>query len=163
MKVIILSDTHGSKKNMDNIIPTIKESIDLIIHAGDHFKDSVYLSEKSGKPVIAVAGNCDYENVEDEVEFEIENVRFFLTHGHRHRVKYDLGILAEYAKEKEADIAVFGHTHIKANEVVSGVQILNPGSLSQPRDGLDGSYVIMEIENCSYSFEYFNVKVLSLI
>lgn len=159
MKIIIVSDTHGLKKNMQKLVPMIKENIDLIIHAGDHFRDSVYLSNETGIPVMSVVGNCDFDNVEDEVIFDIQDIKILLVHGHRHRVKYGVEFLAEYAESKGANIAIFGHTHVKTNEVVRGVQLINPGSLSQPRDGLDGSYVIMEIKNGNYSFEFFRHEV----
>lgn len=163
MRVIILSDTHGYKKTMDKIVPLIRDSIDLIVHAGDHFKDSVYISENSGKPVMSVVGNCDFDNVEDELVFDVEGVTFFLTHGHKHHVKYDFEFIADYAKSKGAQVAIFGHTHVKTNEIISGVQLINPGSLSMPRDGIDGSYVIMDINDGKYSFEYSKVNILRII
>lgn len=154
MKILILSDSHGVKKYMDKIVPIIEKDIDLIIHAGDNFRDSIYLKERTEKPVIAVAGNCDFENVERDIDFEVEGVKMFLTHGHKYGVKYGLGNLADIAHEKSAKIAIFGHTHVKEDRMLMGVQMINPGSLSLPRDGIDRSYVIMDIEDGSFTYEY---------
>lgn len=154
MKLLILSDSHGSKVNMDKISTLIIEEIDLIIHAGDNFRDSIYLKNSTGKPVIAVSGNCDFDNVETEIEFEIEGIKFFLTHGHRYRVKQGSYFLAEKAKEKGANIAIYGHTHVKESTFELGVHILNPGSLSLPRDGIKGSYIIMDVNDADYHFEF---------
>lgn len=154
MKVIILSDTHRAKNNMDKLVPYIKENVDMIIHAGDNFRDSVYLSNVCEKPSIAVAGNCDFDNVEEELIFELEGIKILLTHGHRHRVKYGIEFLVDYAKSKSVNIVIFGHTHKKEDRVIDGIQLINPGSLSLPRDGIDQSYVIMNIKNGVYDFEY---------
>lgn len=147
MKVLILSDTHHGTSNMNKLFNFIEREIDVIVHAGDNFIDSVYLSNNTGKPVLAVAGNCDFDDVEQEIVFELEGIKFFLTHGHRYGVKYGFSALAEKAKQEGADIAIFGHTHIKEDSILNGVKIINPGSLSQPRDGFEKSFVVMDIDN----------------
>nr|WP_314277554.1 metallophosphoesterase [uncultured Peptostreptococcus sp.] len=154
MKILILSDTHGNRHNMDKLIPLIIKEIDLIIHAGDNFRDSIYLKDKTSKPIIAVTGNCDFEIADDELVFELEGLNFMLVHGHRHRVKYNLDLLAKAAYEKGANIVIFGHTHIKEDKIVGGIEIINPGSLSLPRDDNRGSYVIMDIKNGKYTYSY---------
>ncbi|WP_304206712.1 metallophosphoesterase family protein, partial [Peptostreptococcus russellii] len=61
MKIAVISDSHRVKRYMDSAIKIIKEEkIELILHAGDNFRDSIYCKEKTGIPVIAVAGNCDF-------------------------------------------------------------------------------------------------------
>lgn len=155
MKIAVLSDSHRVKRYMDSAAEIIKEEkIELILHAGDNFRDSIYLKERTGIPVIAVAGNCDFENVETELDFECEGITVFLTHGHRYGVKYGLCTIVEEAKERGAKIAIFGHTHIKENKIIEGIEIINPGSLSMPRDGIDRSFIIMDIENGNYNYEY---------
>ena len=79
-----------------------------------------------------------------------------LVHGHMHRVKYGLEVLAQDAHEKGADIVIFGHTHIKENKIIGGVEMINPGSLSLPRDGIKGSYVVMDLENGKYTYSYYD-------
>ncbi|WP_101772379.1 metallophosphoesterase family protein [Peptostreptococcus faecalis] len=154
MKIIILSDTHGSKKNMDNLVPMIKSDIDLIIHAGDNFRDSVYLKNMTDVPVLAVVGNCDFENSEENIEFELEGIKFFLTHGHKYGVKYGLEKIAQEGSRRDVDIVIFGHTHEKEKSIMNGIQLINPGSLRIPRDGIEKSYVIMKLENGIYEYEF---------
>ena len=155
MKIAVISDSHRVKRYMDSAIKIIKEEkIELILHAGDNFRDSIYFKEKTGIPVIAVAGNCDFDNVETELDFECEGITIFLTHGHHYGVKYGFETIAEEAKERGAKITIFGHTHIKENQIIDGVEVINPGSLSMPRDGRDRSFIIMDIENGNYNYEY---------
>lgn len=154
MRILVVSDTHGGKRQMEKIIPIIKDEVDLIIHAGDNFKDSIYLKDVTKKPVMAVAGNCDFENVERNIDFECEGVNIFLTHGNSFGVKYGLKDLVREAKKRNANIAIFGHTHCKEDKIISGVQVINPGSLSLPRDDRNGSYVMLDIENGSFTYEY---------
>lgn len=158
MKIAIISDSHRAKKYMDKVAAIIKNEADLILHAGDNFQDSIYLKEKTGKPVIAVAGNCDFDNVESELDFECEGIRIFLTHGHEYGVKYGLSTVAREAKKRGAKIAIFGHTHVKENKIIEGVQVINPGSLSMPRDGIEKSFVMLNLNDREFSFEYRFVK-----
>lgn len=157
MRLIILSDSHNSKSNLDLLIPVIKNGVDMIVHAGDNFKDSVYLNQKTGIPVMAVCGNCDWDDVEEDLIIDVDDVRIFLTHGHNYGVKYGLDKLAEVAKYNEADIAVFGHTHIKESREIDGVFLINPGSLSQPRDGIKKTYVIMDINGKDFDYDYYEI------
>lgn len=157
MKLLILSDSHNSIERLNKLLPLIESDIDIIIHAGDNFRDSVYLKERSKKPVIGVIGNCDFENTDREIDFELEGVKFFLTHGHRYSVKYGPDVLASKGQELGVDIAIYGHTHIKDDSYVGGVLVLNSGSLSQPRDGSRGSYVVMDVDEGTYRYEYFYI------
>ena len=44
MKLLILSDSHHSIDRLNKLLSIIEEEkIDIIIHAGDNFRDSVYL------------------------------------------------------------------------------------------------------------------------
>ena len=55
------------------------------------------------------------------------------------------GEKAEAAKAAGADIAVYGHTHV-ADEVPGDVYVLNPGSVSRPRDEARPSFMIVDLE-----------------
>lgn len=146
MRIIVLSDSHGMKYQLDRMIPII-EGADMFIHAGDHFRDSVYLAQKTGIDTISVRGNCDFDNVESELFFELDGVKIFLTHGHRYSVKYDLDSLAIKGKEVGADLVIFGHTHTPTDVEVQGIRIINPGSISLPRGTNMRTYVELEVEN----------------
>jgi hypothetical protein len=46
------------------------------------------------------------------------------------------------------DIAMYGHTHRPFLDTIDGVTILNPGSLSYPRQsGHQPSYMVMEMDD----------------
>ena len=58
-------------------------------------------------------------------------------------VKYQLNTLMYKALEHDCKAAVFGHTHSALIDEAGGIRFINPGSLTQPRDGSDGSYAII--------------------
>ena len=57
----------------------------------------------------------------------------YMTHGHLFNVNMGLTYLSLAAKEKNASLCFYGHTHKLAAEMVDGILYLNPGSISQPR------------------------------
>jgi putative phosphoesterase len=63
--------------------------------------------------------------------FRAENKTVFCTHGHCLGVKYGFLNLFERAKETNADIALFGHTHEPLVEYEDGLWLFNPGSIHE--------------------------------
>ena len=156
MKIGIISDTHRNIKSIDKAIPYLKEC-DLIIHAGDNFVDSKYIHKMTNVGMMAVRGNCDFENVEEELEFEVENKNIFVCHGDRYGVKYGLEQLQEKAKEVDADIVIFGHTHTPLIKEKDNIIYINPGSVSLPR-GVDyRSFVIIDISDDNMSVKEIRI------
>lgn len=158
MKIGVLGDSHRNKKNIDRALQKlVDEGIDLIFHTGDNFMDSKYINEKYNIDIIAVKGNCDFENVEEDLVFEIEDKKIFLTHGHKYLVKYGVGELFNKAKYLNCDVVIFGHSHIPFLEKKDNVYILNPGSISLPRGGSKKSFAIIEILESKISIEHMIV------
>lgn len=63
--------------------------------------------------------------------------------------------LAATASVNGCDIALYGHTHVMADEVVSGIRLINPGSPSCPRGQNPCSYGIMYLsDNGDVKFEH---------
>ena len=55
--------------------------------------------------------------------------------------------IIEEGRSRGADLVMFGHTHRPFFLQKDGMTILNPGSLSFPRqEGRRGSYMIMEVD-----------------
>ena len=132
-KILVISDTHGRTKNLEKILPKV-QPVDYLFHLGDVGRDADYIEVIAECPCVFVAGNNDfYSELPTERLPKIEDTRFFLTHGHNYYVNAHKTLLAKVAKEKGADVAVFGHTHVPFQEEVNGVLLLNPGSLSLPR------------------------------
>ena len=145
MKIGIISDTHGNWAAIDEAL-NIARGMDLWLHLGDCTPDAEYLSTTYDVPVEGVAGNCDWPNNDTcyEKVLELAGHRIFMTHGHSYSVRYTQEYVMEAAENHNADIAIFGHTHIV--EYLSGPPVLlNPGSASRPRDDDRSSFMIMEL------------------
>lgn len=148
MRIGIVSDSHGDVRVFEDMlaVPGAADA-ELWLHAGDHAADAETLRLLTEKTVVCVLGNCDYD--EDGVYYEtsadVGGHRIFLAHGHLFRVEFGTERLAAAAREADADIAVYGHTHI-AREERGDVTVLNPGSIARPRDERRGSFMLLDLE-----------------
>ena len=71
-----------------------------------------------------------------------------MTHGHYYCVSLGTEMLRKEGLARGVDIVMFGHTHRPYLEQDEEMIVLNPGSLSYPRQpGRQGSYMIMEIKS----------------
>ncbi len=143
MKILVVSDTH---KKISGLIELIDNNdFDMIFHLGDSFDDYIEIKLIYDIPVFGVVGNIDYYYNEPlDKEVEVEGYKFFLTHGHEYRVKKDI---RELMKIKGYDYILYGHTHIPKIDILGSTIILNPGSLSEPRDGNKPTYAVITIED----------------
>lgn len=128
MKILVLSDSHQTMKYMLAAIE--KERPQYIIHLGDHTKDADQLKAMFPMlPILSIRGNCDYDFTAQEQVLSIyDGVRVLSVHGHRYGVKSGLLRYSLAAKECEADVALFGHTHHAVCEFYDGLWMMNPGS-----------------------------------
>lgn len=152
MKILVVSDSHGRLKSLiEKIIEIGYEDIDAIIHLGDYIEDAYRLKEIFGKKLYKVAGNGDlYSGCNFEKLIEINGNRLFLTHGHEYGLINNLNKLYYRALELEADIVLYGHTHLALNLEKDGILFLNPGSPSLPRDiDRTKSFILLEIKENS--------------
>lgn len=134
MKILIVSDTHG---DINRVVQNIKnmEKFNMIFHLGDYVEDAEKISQLFDIPMITVRGNGDIQRDDynyDEV-LEIKEKRIFLTHGHKYNVKQNITNLYYRALELNADIVIFGHTHVPIIEKIDDMIIMNPGSPTYPR------------------------------
>ncbi len=143
MKILVLSDTHGMIQPSINIAK--KGDYDAIFHLGDNYPDGVKIGKKTGIEVYGVVGNCDFSSKNEEKTVVINGVKIKLIHGHKHGVKYGDATLREVVREEGLDILLYGHTHVAKQAYEDGALILNPGSISLPRDGAF-SYATIEID-----------------
>lgn len=150
MKVLIVSDTHKNIRNVQKVLDkTIPFGVKYLIHCGDHITDALEIERLYPEIIVyGVPGNCDFSSYgkDRECVVEIEGITFFITHGDRHGVKWDYEELYTDASVYDASIAVCGHTHIAHKEKKEGMFLLNPGSISQPRDTTIPPYAVVEIE-----------------
>ena len=146
MKIFVISDTHG---NLDKVYQVYKklDNIDLIVHCGDYYRDAQELGSKLGIRVLAVKGNCDKSFDDKDMAFlETECGDILITHGHMQRVSHSQQSLYYLALEHDCIAAVYGHTHIPVSAEWEGVHLINPGSLSRPRDNSSGSFAIIDTD-----------------
>ena len=146
MRVLIVSDTHGNDRNFERVLMRTYP-VDRIFHLGDMEGSETYLEDISPCPIHMVRGNNDFFSpAPTEQVVEVEGHRVFMTHGHRYGVAFGLEKLKEAAKARQCDLVFYGHTHRPMIETEDGVTIINPGSLTYPRQkDRKASYIIMEI------------------
>ncbi len=162
MKVLIVSDTHGKNDNLRRVLHKLDGHIDLLIHLGDFLGSPEALQDMAPCSVEIVRGNCDSALGGAPIAklIRIGEHTALITHGHQYGVKYSVETLKEAARENGADIAMYGHTHEPYLSVSSDdVTVLNPGSLSQPRqDGHRPTYMVMTLREDGKA-EYSLVKL----
>lgn len=142
MRILILSDSHGRCDRMEKAFRD--HPCEAAVFLGDGLSDFLEVAARyPSLSYYSVAGNCDSFSREKEVKIiEIEQKRIFLTHGHLHGVKWGLDRFISSACQSGACAALFGHTHRAYYEYRSGLLLMNPGSLGDPRKG---SFGILEI------------------
>ena len=147
MKVLIVSDTHGREQNLAEALEQTGP-IDQLIHLGDVEGGAEHIRELAGDaPAAIIAGNHDFFcDLPNERIFTLGGHRIFMTHGHGYFVHSGTLYLKREARKKGADIVMFGHTHKPYMEEDNELLVLNPGSLSLPRqEGHRPTYIVMEI------------------
>lgn len=159
MKILIVSDSHGRDTYLEQVIEREKP-IDMLLHMGDLEGSEDYISAIAPCPVEMVSGNNDYfTQIDREKIIKIGTYKVFMTHGHRFGVNFGMEEITEEGRARNVDIVMFGHTHKPYLNVLPDITVLNPGSISQPRqEGRNPSYMIMEIAEdggVRYDIRYF--------
>ena len=157
MRIGIVSDTHGNIPVLKKVIKEMGE-IDLYIHLGDFVSDGKNVFNQMEAKSIIIKGNCDLlEEADEEITVEINNKKFFITHGHNYNIKYGYNNIYYRALEEEADVVVFGHTHMPLLLWYKEILFFNPGSTAYPKGGSEPSYGIIEIVNGEIYPEIFEI------
>lgn len=149
MRILVLSDTHGDNSRAYQVFDKLKKEtpVDLIIHCGDYYKDAIQMGERTGVPTVWVRGNTDGAFSDDDYTIvDTPYGNLLVTHGHMENVDFSQQNLYYKALEKDCVGALYGHTHRSAFTEVSGVYLMNPGSLTKPRDGSGGTFGIIIAE-----------------
>ena len=149
MKILIVSDTHRKDESLKQVIEE-QAPLDMLIHLGDAEGSEMRIADwvNEGCQLEMVMGNNDFfSSLDREIELELKGHRIFLTHGHYYNVSLGVEGLYQEAIDRDCDIAMYGHTHRPFLEQRGEVTILNPGSLSYPRqEGRKPSYMMMYME-----------------
>lgn len=148
MRILVVSDTHRYNNNLYKVIESLGK-LDMVIHCGDAEGTEEQIRAKLNCPMCIVEGNNDYySNLPKEAFFEAEGKKIYVTHGHYHHVNMGTERLISEAQKKGADIVIFGHTHCPKMEKKDGIVVLNPGSISYPRQmDRKPTYIVIESDN----------------
>lgn len=162
MKVLIVSDSHRDNSNIEKVLKKVKP-IDMLIHCGDAEGAERYIQQLAECPIYVVAGNNDFfSTLQKELVFNIDKYKVFLTHGHYYYVSMGTERLVEEAKLRGVDIVMYGHTHKPLIDIRDDIVIINPGSISYPRqEGRKPTYIIMETDeygDAHYTLNYVTDK-----
>lgn len=166
MKFLIASDIHGSAYWCEKLCRLIEaEQPDRLLLLGDLLyhgprndlprdyapKAVIPMLSQYRQIILAVRGNCEAEVDQMVLPFPCladcamvfaDGLSLYLTHGHHHNPE-------NLPPLPQGSVFLFGHTHVKTDEVHGGIRCLNPGSVSIPKDG---SHSCLILEDGNFSF-----------
>lgn len=155
MKYLVVSDNHGDRQILVDILEKFSGQIDYFFHCGD---SELLSDDKLWEKYQAVSGNCDYGSDFPEkltVQTDLDTV--FMTHGHLADVRFGMTKLGLMAQQAKADIVLFGHTHQIGCEKMGPRIFLNPGSISQPRGPIAiKSFAVIDSSPTEFEIQYYN-------
>jgi len=178
MKLFFISDIHGSLFYLRKALEDFKkEKADYIVILGDHLyhgarnplpieynpKEVAQLLNEFSDRIIAVRGNCDSEVDEMVLKFPMMSTysnilyngrRLFLTHGHIYHEN-------NLPNLREGDAVIYGHTHIPKLVKKDNIYLINPGSITFPKEDNPNSYGVLE--NNIFKIKDFNGNVFKEI
>ena len=158
MKLVIASDIHGSAFWCRKLLEVCeKEQPEKLLLLGDVLyhgprndlpkeyapKQVIPMLDQWADKILCVRGNCEAEVDQMVLSFpclseysilQADGKTFYMTHGHH-------GNPQNLPKLPEGSIFLYGHTHVKFDEVIGGIRCLNPGSVSIPKDGSNSCLV----------------------
>jgi hypothetical protein len=151
MRVLVLSDTHAPRR-WRTCPPRVAAELrgaDLILHAGDVCTAAVLDELAQYARVVAVVGNNDGPDVASwgatpEAELTLDGLRVAMLHDSGPAA----GRLARMRRAfPDADLVVFGHSHIPLDQAAPGLRIFNPGSPTDRRRQPHGTLGLLRIES----------------
>ena len=147
----MLADTHAPRRWRGCPLAVARQlaGTDLILHAGDVCTADVLRELEAYAPVRAVLGNNDGRDVAawgapDVVRLDLDGLRVAMLHdsgpasGRYRRMR---------RRFPDADLVVFGHSHIPLNEddgSGGGLRLFNPGSPTDRRRQPQGTMGVLE-------------------
>ncbi|MCL2350902.1 MAG: metallophosphoesterase [Firmicutes bacterium] len=147
-RVLVLSDSHGNKGEVERVAAMYEKAVSAVVHLGDCVSDAESLGFLFPRTrIYIVPGNCDAytaRDIPETLEFPLGGKKILLTHGHRFGVKEGYRAIRQWARQGEADICLFGHTHEPDLFYEGRCMMFNPGSLARPRAG-NPSYGVISI------------------
>ncbi len=155
MKLIVISDIHGIKTNLEKVKQEfIQKKCDKLIVLGDIYDNRLKLKEKRKNDeeinkflesfqdkLICIKGNCDTKEEIKNAKFPIierlgylstNKAELYFAHGHLDN---------ELNWNHPNTILIYGHLHIPLIRKTKTNIYINPGSISLPRKGYLPTYL----------------------
>ena len=138
MKILVVSDIHGSLLHAQKAIEAFEtHQADMMLMLGDFLYhgprnplppqyDPMAVSQllnRYADRILAVRGNCDSEVDQMILDFEI---------------------MAPYTMVLNGSRYLFGHIHLPLATVENGIYVLNPGSISLPKQNNPHTYGLLD-------------------
>jgi putative phosphoesterase len=153
VKIGILSDTHKKEGRSQKIINHLKANgAQFLIHAGDIVKvEMLEQLKNSGLKYIAVYGNNDaglveyhnqYNLVQEPHHFKLANTTMKLMH-------------LPFYMNADAEIIIFGHTHIAECDFKHKTLFLNPGEACA-RDEPVSTCMMLEVTDTTFYVTHYS-------
>lgn len=138
LNLVLIADTHVPKRarSLPEQVWQAVEEADVVFHAGDWVEAALLDGfERRSKRLLGVYGNNDgpelRRRLPETTTATLEGVRFAMVHETGQAKGRELRCDALYP---DADVLVFGHSHIPWDTVSpNGLRLLNPGSPTDRR------------------------------
>lgn len=149
MRVVVLADTHSPRrwKSCPPRVASYLRDADVILHAGDVCTADVLDELARFAPVHVVLGNNDGPDVAawgapETLELDLAGLRVAMIHDSGQATGRTARMRRRFP---DADLVVFGHSHIPMDQTGDGVRIFNPGSPTDRRRQPHGTIGILTI------------------
>ncbi len=150
MRVAVLSDTHAPRrwKSCPDAVAQQLQTVDLIMHAGDVCTPAVLAELATWAPVYAVRGNNDGPDIEawgapERLSITLGGLRVAMVHDSGSKTGRAARLRCWFP---DAQLVIFGHSHIPFDEQHDGQRIFNPGSPTDRRRQPYGTMGLITIE-----------------
>ena len=161
MKWMIASDLHGSAYYTEKLLRLYEASGadrllllgDILYHGPRNALPEGYdparvaaMLNAHAQDICCIHGNCDsdvdqmvldFPITSDYMCFPVGDRLCFATHGHVYSED-------RLPKLRPGDLFLFGHIHVPRCEAREGITVLNPGSVSIPKEGSRHSCMLLE-------------------
>ncbi|AFT81422.1 YfcE family phosphodiesterase [Leuconostoc carnosum] len=160
-KFLIVSDIHGDRAILVDILKQWHHQVDGVFYNGD---SELPATDDVFHGVSTVIGNMDDDDqFADDQVVTIDGVTFFQTHGHLYRATKantwaNLDLMNQAANKAKAQVVLFGHTHIDGATIFDHKLFINPGSTTipkGPRAALGGTYAVLTASDKSYVVNFY--------
>ena len=150
MNVVVLSDTHlrpGRNRRLPDAVYDALASADAVLHAGDIVTADLVHELSGFAPVHAVLGNNDLDpalsHLPERLVVDLDGVRVGMVHDSGPSAGREARLRRLFP---DADVVVFGHSHIPWNVTgLDGQLLFNPGSPTERRAQPVHTYGVLDL------------------